>query len=129
MDSAYYCIMLEDALLPVVNTFVSEDWILQQDCAPIHVSAHTRNWLEANDISCLGWPSRSPDLNIIENVWGVMAQRMYMDGKTYSNREELQNAVHDSWDSIETSFLQSLYNSIPSRLNAVIASGGAQTKY
>uniref|UniRef100_A0A1I7XF61 HTH_Tnp_Tc3_1 domain-containing protein n=1 Tax=Heterorhabditis bacteriophora TaxID=37862 RepID=A0A1I7XF61_HETBA len=40
----------------------------QQDNATIHVSRSTNTWLEDNDVGTTDWPSRSPDLNPMEDL-------------------------------------------------------------
>ena len=44
----------------------------------------TTNWLQTTSIPTIDWPSRSPDLNPIENIWGILAQNVYKNGKQYS---------------------------------------------
>uniref|UniRef100_A0A1I7XD85 DDE_3 domain-containing protein n=1 Tax=Heterorhabditis bacteriophora TaxID=37862 RepID=A0A1I7XD85_HETBA len=40
----------------------------QQDNATIHASRSTKTWLEDNDVATMDRPSRSPDLNPMENL-------------------------------------------------------------
>ena len=41
---------------------------LAQDNCRIHISRNVRECYERNDINIIDWPSRSPDLNIVENI-------------------------------------------------------------
>jgi len=41
-----------------------------------------------NDITTIPWPSKSPDLNIMENAWQMLSQEVY-DGSQYRNKRIL----------------------------------------
>jgi len=70
---------------------------IQQDNAPIHTARIIKLWFETNSISILDWRARFPDLNIIKNVWGLLAKEVYKDVKQYSSVHELKKSILDAW--------------------------------
>lgn len=53
MRAVYYTPVFKKDLLLVANDVLSNMWILQQDKALIQTTAHTRNWLHANEINMM----------------------------------------------------------------------------
>lgn len=105
------------------------NFIFQQDNAPIHTARIIKLWFETNSTPVLDWPARSPDLNIIENVWGLLAKEVYKDAKQYSSVRELKQSILDAWALISQDIIKKLYDTIPSRIFATIRANGGSTKY
>ena len=71
----------------------------QQDNAAIHNASITKKYLFEQKIRLLDYPdSWSPDLNHMENVWGLIVAKVYKGGRQYSAISELKNAVLDAWE-------------------------------
>ena len=75
------------------------------------------------------WPSRSPDLKIIENVSGLLVRKFYADERQFKNLKSLTDAVAKAWDAIDEDYLKKIYQSLPKRLVEVIESPGACTHF
>ncbi len=108
--------ILEHFMLPSADQlFKDADFIFQQDLAPAHTAKSTKNWLNDHGVGVLDWPANSPDLNPIENLWGIVKRK--------------KATVKETWASIPPQQCHKLITSMPRRIKAVIKAKGAPTKY
>lgn len=73
--------------------------------------------------------ARSPDLNPIENLWGVMVRDVYRDRRHFSNVAELTTAVHVAWDKLSQDLSKRVFSSTSNRCISVRQRDGADTNY
>lgn len=79
-------------------------------------------WFKEKKLNVLEWPSQSPDLNPIENLWFDLKWKL-------SNLEELEKFCHEEWAKIPVERCDKLIETYQERLTAVIAAKGGSTKY
>ena len=102
-------------------------WTLMQDGATSHTAESTISYLKDYCNVLEGWPSNSPDINPIENLWSILKRRVEeLNPKT---EEQLIECIFDVWDNIDIALIHKLIDSVPSRLQAVIENEGFPTKY
>jgi len=78
LNTDNYIELLEATVFPVIrDEFPEHNFHFMHDRAPAHTSNRTLNFIrdefpEINDLM-LSWPPKGADLNIIENIWSLLA--------------------------------------------------------
>ncbi len=115
-------------MLPSADKLYGDaDFLFQQDLTPAHSAKITSNWFADHGITVLDWPANSPDLNPIENLWGIVKRKMR--DPRLNNTDELQTAIKAAWASITPQQCCRLTASMSRRTDAMICAKGALTKY
>ncbi len=128
VNAAIYQEILEHFMLPSADKLYGDaDFIFQQDLAPAHTAKGTKSWFNDHSVTVLDWPANSPDLNPIENIWGIVKRKM-RDTRP-NNADDLNATVKETWASIPPQQCHKLITSMPRRIEAVIKAKGAPTKY
>ncbi|KAH6925424.1 hypothetical protein HPB50_005045 [Hyalomma asiaticum] len=126
MTAAAYMDVIETVILSYIldGPFPDGEYHLQQDGASIHTAKEVRELLD--------WPARSPDLSIIEIVWGLMKRnRADQPGLATCNADDLWCAVEKEWVRLRnnSTLVDQLYEFLPQRIQSSQLSGGAATRY
>ena len=88
----------------------------------------SKKWhCEHGVILFLGWPGNSPDLNPIKSLWSQMKHLQSRERAT--SMAGLKRITLKVWNKITPAYLQSLYKSMPRRMQAVVDAQGGHTKY
>ncbi len=128
VNAAIYQEILEHFMLPSADKLYGDaDFIFQQDLVPAHTTKGTKSWFNDHGVTVLDWPANSPDLNPIENLWGIVKRKM-RDTRP-NNADELKATVKETWASIPPQQCHKLITSMPRQIEAVIKAKGASTKY
>ncbi len=77
----------------------------------------------------MDWPGNSPDLNPIENCWEYIKSKLKNDGAVTS-LPKLIHAIKMMWvKDMPIDYFRKLSDSMPSRIEKVLANKGHMTKY
>ncbi len=128
VNAAIYQEILEHFMLPSADKLYGDaDFIFQQDLAPAPTAKGTKIWFNDHGVTVLDWPANSPDLNPIENIWGIVKRKM-RDTRP-NNADDLKATVKETWASIPPQQCHKLNTSMPRWIEAVIKAKWAPTKY
>ncbi|GFU81376.1 transposable element Tcb2 transposase [Trichonephila clavipes] len=99
---------IDEVLLPRVRLFrgaVGDKFVFMDDNATCHRTLAFQDCLDSKVIQRLVWPARSPDLNLIENVWDALGRQVA--GRNYppTNKNTLIRALTEEWDKLPQQLL------------------------
>ena len=103
---------------------------LQQDSAPGHNTKSIKkiettfphSWTKGV------WPGNSPDLNVIQHVWSVLKNSVFVAPKP-KTRDQLITRVQETWNSLDADYLSKLVHSFPERISQVKDNQGGHTTF
>ncbi len=78
-------------------------------------------------VKVMDWPSISPDLNLIEHLWGILKRKV--EERKVSNIYQLRDVIMEEWKRTRVATCEALVNSMPKRVKAVLENNGGHTKY
>ena len=126
MNSDKYVGLLSKFIVPIMNLNMRPNYNYIQDNAPIHVSMLSKTFLNNQSFRTLTWPAKSPDLNLMENVWKIISDIVY-ENKQACHWQELEEKINQAVLYINNNKINSvktLYSSFRQRLTKVLISHG-----
>jgi len=75
----------------------------------------------------MDWPSCSPDLNPIENLWAIVKGNV--EKRMPKNLKDLEKFMTEEWNAIQESVLNNLVNSMRRRCELVIENNGERINF
>jgi transposase len=129
LNSEFLCHKIyRNALLPSARQhFGQSQWVLLEDNDLKHRSNYSRTWKSDHQIVTLSWPSHSPDVNPIENLWALLKVKVAQ--RRPKTLEDLVNAIQNEWNELPSELAYNLMNSMESRVQSLIDSSGDYTLY
>jgi transposase len=131
--------MLHKYLLPILRQIdvTLGDPVFQQDNARIHTSNIMQRFFTRYNIDVADHPPYSPDLNPIEHAWVLLKRQVTEDypdladtpGGVDTVKARLAEVLPLCWEKIPETQFETLWKSMPDRVQAVIEAKGWQTRY
>ena len=130
INAPKYIEIIDSHLWPVVaRHFPGNNYIFQDDNAPVHRARTVQNYKQTNNINGMVWPAQSPDANIIENCWLMLKNKLSARRQHIQSAADLEREIRDIWQNIPVNYIQNLYRSIPRRILKILMNKGQITKY
>lgn len=124
MDAKKYVQILTDNFLDIYD----KNYYFQFDNDPKHTSSKAKTFLKNNEIKCIEFPSYSPDLNPIENVFGMLKNKI-RKRKGEINSENFLKIIKEEWNKLDQNMIKNIINSMPNRLEKIISNKGEYINY
>ncbi|GFW78581.1 transposable element Tcb1 transposase [Trichonephila clavipes] len=128
LNSQHY---ISEVLQPVVLPYLQglATAIFQQDNERPRVTRIVQRFFVNHQIELLPWLDCSPDLSPIENMWSMVPQRLTHIAHPVATPDQLWQRVEASWSAVPQEHIQSLFDSMPRRVSAVISNNGGFSGY
>ena len=84
-------------------------------------------WLDSQAFQQMLWSANSPEMNIIDTVWGHIMEGLRNDPPLAII--DLRQRFRQHWDELTQQYLESLYVRLPLRVAALRRARGYPTKY
>ncbi|GFW20792.1 transposable element Tcb1 transposase [Trichonephila clavipes] len=126
-SQSYISEVLELVVLPYLQGLGTA--IFQQGNAQPHVARIVQRFFVNPQIKLLPWPYRSSDLSPIEIMWSMVAQRLTQITPPAAIHDQLWQSMEAVWSDVPEEQIQSLFESMPRRVETVISNNGGYSGY
>ena len=115
----------KEGLIPSINMLFGVNkinCIVVEDNNPKRKSKICQKFKDQNLINVLPWPANSPDLNPIENVWGLL--KLKIRQKQPKSLNNLKRLITKEWKSFDTKYCENLVKFMENRISPCIVADG-----
>ena len=112
--------------MPIIKINIQGTFYFQHDNCSVHTAKVVTKFLKDANVPIIKWPSKSPDLNIVEDVWKMISDIVY-DGPQFQNLKDLELKVKNAIEAINCGNRNSildLYSSLRGRFCKVLQTRG-----
>ena len=119
--------VLQPEVLPLLQA--TPHTIFQQDNARPHMARIVQAFFQRRRVSLLTWPARSPDMSPIEHVWDMVGRRLIHQSPPALTLDALWTRIQTVWRDNHQEGIQGLFDSMPRRIEPLIAAHEGFTSY
>ena len=117
---------LQPRLLPFIHKHHGDfNYLFWPDLARAHYSKESVAWMNENVyfVDETTNPPNVPQARPIENLWGILAQKVYEGGWEAKTQQELISRIQSQLKKFDSIFLQSLMGGVKTKLRAIADRG------
>ena len=111
--------VLQPEVLPLLHA--NPDAIFQQDNTRPQMARIVQAFFQRRRVSLIPWPACSPDMSPIEYVWEMVGQRLIRQDPPAPPLDVLWTRIQTAWRDIPQEDIQGLFDSMPRRIETLIA--------
>ena len=115
-------------VFPFMNRLDTNNAIFNRTTQPYIFLSSQKICLKQKNIEVLDWSTKSPDLNLIQNLWGILSRRVYKNKHQFEDRETLKSCIKH-WNEIPSETLRKLIDSMQNKCVEVLQLKGNICKY
>ena len=91
------------------------------------MSNKAKKWRLDNKINYLSWPSQSPDLNPIENVWSV--HKTNVSNHRVTSVQHFIQIIKEEWQALDKIFAKNFVISMKNHISLLLSNEGDHILY
>jgi len=99
-----------------------------EDDALVPHSKESSDWRQVHGIRKLSWPTNSPYLKSIENLWYIVKD-IVQNEVPQQNQEELVKTIQRAWEEVSLEIIEVLLASMPYCMKAIIKAHGSSSRW
>lgn len=122
------CLM---AVWEKIEAGYEEGILLQQHNDSHHTAQLTKEWQESQGVESLLWATNLPDMNIVENIFGILSRVVYAGNSQHNTMDELHvlHSIEQAWTNLHQDTIRNLVDSMISQIFELISNHGRTTSY